>query len=46
MVAYQSAHVDYVQSEFIVRSKHSCLGQPANIQEVRRILHQHLEELK
>ena len=45
VVAYQSAHVDYVESEFIVSSKHSCLGQPATIEEVRRILHQHLKEL-
>jgi hypothetical protein len=46
VVAYQSAHVDYVESEFIVSSKHSCLNQPATIEEVRRILHQHLDELK
>ena len=45
VVAYQGAHVDYVESEFIVSSKHSCLGQPATIEEVRRILHQHLKEL-
>ncbi len=45
LVTYQSAHVDYVQSEFIVRSKHSCLNQPATIEEVRRILHTHLEEM-
>jgi pimeloyl-ACP methyl ester carboxylesterase len=45
VVAYQSAHVDYVESEFIVSSKHSCLGQPATIEEVRWILHQHLKEL-
>ncbi len=45
VVAYQSAHVDYVESEFIVRSKHSCLNQPATIEEVRRILHEHLKEL-
>jgi hypothetical protein len=35
--------VDYVASEFIVNSKHSCLNQPATIEEVRRILHEHLE---
>jgi hypothetical protein len=45
VVTYQSAHVDYVESELIVSSKHSCLGQPATIEEVRRILHQHLKEL-
>ena len=41
----QSAHVDYVESEFIVNSKHSCLNQPATIEEVRRILHEHLRHL-
>ena len=45
VVAYQSAHVDYVESEFIVRSKHSCLNRPATIEEVRRILHEHLDQL-
>lgn len=44
VVAYQSAQVDYVESEFIVRSKHSCLNQPATIEEVRRILHEHLRQ--
>ena len=43
VVAYQSAHVDYVESEFIVRSYHTCLNQPATIAEVRRILHEHLK---
>jgi hypothetical protein len=37
--------VDYVKSEFIVSSKHSCLDQPATIEEVRRILHEHLKHL-
>jgi hypothetical protein len=46
VVAYQSAHVDYVESEFIVRNKHSCLSNPATIEEVRRILYEHLEQLK
>jgi pimeloyl-ACP methyl ester carboxylesterase len=45
VVAYTSAHVDYVESEFIVRSPHSCLSQPAAIEEMRRILHKHLKEL-
>jgi hypothetical protein len=44
VVAYQSAHVDYVESEFIVRSYHTCLNQPATIEEVRRILHEHLDQ--
>ena len=46
VVAYTSAHVSYVESEFVVRSGHSCLDQPSTIQEVRRILHKHLQELK
>jgi pimeloyl-ACP methyl ester carboxylesterase len=46
VVAYSSAHVDYVESECIVRSKHSCLNEPAAIEEVRRILHLHLDQLR
>ena len=42
VVAYKSAHVDYVESEVIVRAGHSCQDQPAAIEEVRRILHEHL----
>jgi pimeloyl-ACP methyl ester carboxylesterase len=42
LVAYSSAHVDYVASEFIVRGPHSCQGMPATIEEVRRILREHL----
>jgi pimeloyl-ACP methyl ester carboxylesterase len=45
VVKYTSAHVDYVESEFIVRSYHTCLDKPATIEEVRRILHKHLKEL-
>jgi hypothetical protein len=44
VVAYQSVHVDYVESEFIVRSYHTSLNQPATIEEVRRILHEHLNQ--
>jgi pimeloyl-ACP methyl ester carboxylesterase len=46
VVSYQSAHVDNVESEFIVRSVHSCQNEPATIEEVRRILRQHLTELR
>ncbi len=46
VVSYESAHVDYVESERVVRSKHSCLNNPATIEEVRRILHEHLEGKK
>ncbi len=42
LVAYSSAHVDYAASEFIVRSPHSCQSQPPTIEEVRRILLEHL----
>lgn len=45
VVAYTSAHVDYVESEFIVRSGHSCQGHPLVIEEVRRILLEHLSSL-
>ena len=42
VVKYQSAHVDYVESELVVRHNHSCQGTPAAIEEVRRILREHL----
>jgi pimeloyl-ACP methyl ester carboxylesterase len=45
LVAYSSAHVDYATSEFIVRSFHSCLSNPATIEEVRRILREHIADL-
>lgn len=45
IVAYESAHLDYAQSEFIVNSYHTCLNHPATIEEVRRILRLHLAEL-
>jgi hypothetical protein len=45
LVAYDSAHLDYVESEFIVRGPHSCQAMPATIEEVRRILHEHLATL-
>lgn len=45
MVKYTSAHVNYVESERIVRSGHSCQDKPAAIKEVRRILREHLKVL-
>ena len=42
VVEYQSAHIDGVESEFIVRSGHSCQGHPFTIEEVRRILLEHI----
>ena len=46
LVAYSSAHVDYAASEFIVRSFHSCQDKPPTIEEVRRILLEHLSALR
>lgn len=43
LVDYSSAHVDYVESELVVRGRHSCLDLPATIEEVRRILYEHLK---
>ncbi len=43
VVEYKSAHVDYVDSEFIVKSGHSCQGHPLTIEEIRRILLLHLD---
>jgi pimeloyl-ACP methyl ester carboxylesterase len=45
VVSYSSAHVDYVESEYIARGPHSCLAQPDTIEEVRRILHLHVGQL-
>jgi hypothetical protein len=45
VVKYTSAHLDGVESELIVRWGHSCQDQPATIEEVRRILHEHLNQL-
>ena len=38
VVQYQSAHIDGVQSELVVRWDHSVQGRPEAIEEVRRIL--------
>lgn len=42
VVAYTSAQLDGMESEFIVRSGHSSQGHPFTIEEVRRILLEHL----
>ena len=44
VVAYESAHVDGVESEKIVRSGHSTQSHPETIEEVRRILREHIAE--
>lgn len=38
VVAYESAHIDGVESEFVVNSSHSAQGLPETIEEIRRIL--------
>jgi len=43
VVAYDSAHMEVVASERVVRSGHSTQGEPATINEVKRILLEHLE---
>jgi len=43
VVAYRSAHLDGVESEKIVQSSHSLQSNPATIQEVRRILREHVD---
>lgn len=42
VVEYRSAHLDGMASEFIVRTEHSCQGHPFTIEEVRRILREHI----
>jgi pimeloyl-ACP methyl ester carboxylesterase len=42
VVAYESAHIEGVTSEKVVRSGHSTQGHPETIEEVRRILREHL----
>ena len=44
IVSYQSAHIEPVESELVVKSGHSTLDTPATIEEIRRILYLHLEE--
>jgi hypothetical protein len=45
VVEYDSAHIDGMESEFIVWSAtHSCQSNPRTIEEVRRILLRHLAE--
>jgi pimeloyl-ACP methyl ester carboxylesterase len=45
VVKYTSAHIEGVESELVVRSGHSCQNKPAAIEEVRRILLEHLGEV-
>jgi pimeloyl-ACP methyl ester carboxylesterase len=43
VVNYSSAHIDGVASEFVVHSSHSTQSEPETIEEVRRILIEHLK---
>ena len=42
VVAYESAHIEGVESEKVVHSSHSTQGHPETIEEVKRILIEHL----
>ena len=44
IVAYDSAHIDGVESELVVRFGHSVQSHPKAIEEIRRILIDHLNE--
>jgi pimeloyl-ACP methyl ester carboxylesterase len=44
VVEYTSAHIEGVESEYVVVSGHSCQDNPHTIQEVRRILLEHIAE--
>ncbi len=44
VVEYDSAHIEPVESELVVRSPHSCQANPHTIEEVRRILLKHMAE--
>lgn len=46
LVEYTSAHLEGVESEYVVRTEHSCQSHPLTIVEVRRILLEHLREMK
>jgi len=43
VVKYSSAHLDGMESEFIVNTGHFCQGHPLTIEEVRRVLLEHLK---
>ena len=44
MVPYSSSHLDGVESEMVVKSGHSAQKAPLAIQEIRRILLEHLKQ--
>ena len=46
VVRYESAHIEGVESELVVRSSHSAQGKPETIEEIRRILQEHAEAVR
>jgi hypothetical protein len=46
VVRYESAHIEGVESELVVRSSHSAQGKPETIEEIRRILLLHEREAR
>jgi pimeloyl-ACP methyl ester carboxylesterase len=46
VVAYKSAHIDEAVSEVVVNWRHSCQGTPEVIEEIKRILFEHLAALE
>lgn len=46
VVPYSSSHLDHAVSEVVVQSGHSVQQNPLAIQEIKRILKQHLKELE
>jgi pimeloyl-ACP methyl ester carboxylesterase len=44
VVEYRSAHYPEAESELVVRSGHSTQGNPSTVEEVRRVLLEHLEQ--
>jgi hypothetical protein len=44
VVEYTSAHIEGVESEYVVTSGHSCQDNPHTINEVRRILLEHIAQ--
>lgn len=44
VVEYKSAHIEGVETEFVIRWGHSCQDHPLTILEVRRILLENLRQ--
>lgn len=46
VVPYSSSHINNAVSEFVVSAGHACQSHPLTVLEVRRILHEHLRDIK